>query len=103
MYLLCLCLRGSTYKELSHGGDRCKLKVTIEIKLHMRVLGGDIREDFTNDIAYKQRLKAGAILQLDKVKKYSSRGHTQSHRCVKLLVMFGKQQAVLCGAAKIAI
>ena len=32
--------------------------------------------------AGKERLKAGAILQLDKVKKYSSRGHMQSHRCL---------------------
>ena len=49
----------------------------------MRGPGGEIREDFTNGIAYKQRLKAGAILQLDKVKKYSSRGHMQSHRCLE--------------------
>lgn len=69
MYLLCLCLRGLAGTELSCGHDRCKRKVTIEIKLHMRGPGGEIRKDFTNGIAYKQRLKAGTILQLDKVKK----------------------------------
>ena len=75
MYLLCLCLRGLTDTELPCRHNRYKLKVTTEIKLHMRGPGGDSREDFTNSIAYKQKLKAGEILQLDKVKKYPNRGH----------------------------
>lgn len=50
----------------------------------MKGPGGEIGEDFTNGMTYKQNLKAVGICQLNKVKKYSTRGHMQSHhRCVK--------------------
>lgn len=43
---MCLCLGGVTYRELSCGDDRCKLKVTTEIKLPMRDLEGEVKGDY---------------------------------------------------------
>lgn len=95
MYLLCLCLRGLAGTELSCGRDRCKCKVTIEIKLHMRRPWREIRKDFTAGVAYKQRLAWDKFLWIEqRWKKYSSRGHMQSHRWLK------KQQADLYGCCK---
>lgn len=63
------------YKELSCEADGYKLKVTPEEKLSMSSPEGEVRENFTNDMTSKQRLKAIGICQLDKVRKYSSGGH----------------------------
>lgn len=45
-YVCAFVFGGVTYRELSCGDDRCKLKVTIEIKLPMRDLEGEVKEDY---------------------------------------------------------
>lgn len=63
------------YKGVACGAARHKLKVTPEEKLTMRGSEGEVRENLTNGMTSRQRLKAIGICQLDKARKYSSREH----------------------------
>lgn len=59
------------------GGDRCKLKVTMEIKLPE----GEIREDFTNGMTYAEAESSRNLPVRQGEKIFQQRAYAKSQMC----------------------